>query len=74
MENPEGSLARRPYMRSAVREQVVRQVWVDYCAYGRKDTKPTHIWTSVWSWVPKESTGDGRTGVQAWEPESAMRW
>ena len=38
MKNPEGntSLARRPYMRSAVREQVVMQVRVDsldYCAY-----------------------------------------
>jgi hypothetical protein len=60
MENPEGSLARRPYMRRAVKGRVVRQVRVDYCAYGRKDMKPTHIWTSMWSWVPKGSTGDGR--------------
>ena len=57
--DPEGSLARRPCMRRAVKEQVVRQVRVDYCAYGRKDMKPTHMWTSVWSWVPKGTTGDG---------------
>lgn len=60
MENPEGSLARRPYMRAMVGEHVVRQARVDYCAYGRKDMKPTHIWTSVWSWVPRGTTGDGR--------------
>ena len=60
MENPEGSVVRRPYMRRAVKEQVVRQVRVDYCAYGRKDMKPTHIWTSVWSWVPKGTKGGGR--------------
>ena len=60
MENPEGSLARRPYMMKMVRELVVRQARVDYCAYGRKDMKPTHIWTSVWSWVQRGTTGDGR--------------
>ena len=47
-------------MRAMVGEHVVRQARVDYCAYGRRDMKPTHIWTSVWSWVPRGTTGDGR--------------
>ena len=58
--NPEGSLAHRPYMRAMVREHVVRQARVDYCAYDRRDMKPTHIWTSAWSWVQRGTTGDGR--------------
>jgi hypothetical protein len=60
MENPEGSLACRPYMRAMVGEHVMRQARVDYCAYNRRDMKPTHIWTSVWSWVQRGTIGDGR--------------
>ena len=56
MENPVGSLVRRPYMRAV--DRYLRQV--DYCAYGRDDMKPTNIWTSVSGWNPKGTTGNGK--------------
>ena len=62
MENPVGSLWRRPYMRrwEAQGEVVRRQV--DYCAYGHMYMKPTHIWTNMKKWKPKgeQQGGNGR--------------
>jgi hypothetical protein len=63
MENPVGSLAKRPFMIAADWLQAVKRFTVTYCAYGYKYMKPTHIWTSMWdgdtAWKPKGSTGDG---------------
>ena len=56
LENPVGSLVRRPYMRAM--DGYIRQV--DYCAYGRDDMKPTNIWTSVSGWNPVGTTGTGK--------------
>jgi len=67
MENPVGSLARRPYMRRWVREWwgdwrwVVRKE-VHYCAFEHFYHKPTHIWTNMIHWVPTGSTEDGLCG------------
>ena len=57
MENPVGSLARRPYYRKVAEREGVRVVEVHYCAYGRRDQKPTHILTAGSSWEPE--CGDG---------------
>ena len=59
MENPVGSLWRRPYMRQwEMSREVVRQQ-VDYCAYGHLYMKPTHIWTNMRGWVLTGLTGTG---------------
>ena len=63
MENPVGSLARRDYMQPQALEalggQLVNET-VDYCAYGREDMKPTHLWTTLAHWRPVGVSGDGR--------------
>ena len=59
MENPVGSLWRRPDMRQwEMSREVVRQQ-VDYCAYGHMYMKPTHIWTNMKGWVLTGLTGTG---------------
>lgn len=55
LENPVGSLIRRPYMKPWARLVVL----VDYCTYGRRDQKPTHVWTTLGCWVPRGSTSTG---------------
>ena len=60
MENPEGSLQRRPYMRRQSQGVQLVMRLVHYCAFGRQDMKPTNVWTCVLSWVPVGTTGDGR--------------
>ena len=49
MENPEGGLCRRLYMRGWERweEDKVRRVEVHYCAYEHHYHKPTHLWTNL---------------------------
>ena len=56
LENPQGSLCKRPYMKTLARRCNHRLV--HYCAYGRRDQKPTHLWTNA-RWVPKGATGSG---------------
>jgi hypothetical protein len=60
LENPVGSLERRPYMAqySEGLDSVVRTV--HYCAYGRPYKKPTRIWTNMMWWVPMGRTGQGQ--------------
>ena len=60
LENPVGSLERRPYMEQylAGLESVMQTV--HYCAYGRTYKKPTRIWTNMVWWVPMGRTGWGQ--------------
>ena len=57
MENPVGSLARRPYYRKAQSLGGVRLREVHYCVYGRGDQKPTHILTGGSTWEPRRGVG-----------------
>ena len=59
MENPVGSLWRRPYMRQWEEPGMVKRHEVHYCAYDHFYHKPTHIWTNM-EWAPQGSTGTGR--------------
>ena len=56
LENPQGLLCKRPYMQALTKQCNHRLV--HYCAYGRMDQKPTHLWTNA-QWVPKGTTGSG---------------
>ena len=58
MENPVGSLWRRPYMKLWEETGMVTRHEVHYCAYDHFYHKPTHIWTNM-EWTPKGSTGTG---------------
>ena len=60
MENPVGSLRKRPYMRQWVKSQQVVQREVDYCAYDHYYMKTTNIWTNMHEWVQVGQTGTGR--------------
>ena len=60
MENPVGSLWRRPYMRQWEQSGRVVRRQVDYCAFGHMYMKPTHIWTNMKRWRPQGTTGDGK--------------
>ena len=75
-ENPQASLRRRPYMQISAWPrvlEVVRQT-VDLCAFGHYYRKGTDLWTSLTSWEPKGTTGNGRCqhlcGQGATDPES----
>ena len=59
MENPVGSLVRRPYMKKLLKGHKYKLERVDYCAYGRLDKKPTHVWTSLVQWQPRGTTTTG---------------
>ena len=60
LENPMGSLERRPYMvRFCETQNVVRRD-LDYCSYGRPYRKSTRIWTNARQWVPSGRSGNGR--------------
>lgn len=60
MENPVGSLWKRPYMVDWESWGTVRRHEVHYCAYKHWYHKPTHIWTNMLAWVPKGTTGTGQ--------------
>ena len=62
MENPVGSLCRRPYMRQWLESKMVKLEEVHYCAYDHIYHKPTHIWTTMKHWVKKGRTGTGKCG------------
>ena len=58
IENPVGSLQRRPYMASVAK-------WihdVHYCVYGGYTWKHTNIWTNNVKWVPKGTRGGDGEG------------
>lgn len=62
LENPVGSLARRPFMCTGRLGPAVVRQRVDYCAFGRRDKKPTHLWTTLTKWSPKGRSGNGCCG------------
>jgi len=45
-ENPVGLLSEMPMMRQIIQKLSMRRVKVHYCAFGRKDKKPTNLWTN----------------------------
>jgi hypothetical protein len=47
IENPVGLLSKMPLMKMVVDELGLYRTTVHYCALGRHDKKPTHIWTNV---------------------------
>lgn len=47
IENPVGLLYKMPLMAELERTLGLHRVQVDYCAFGRCDKKPTHLWTNV---------------------------
>ena len=49
----------RPYMSLSQWKGAVRHT-IDYCAYGAVVQKATDIWTSLVTWTPKGTAGDGR--------------
>ena len=59
MENPVGSLCRRPYMVRWEESKMVKKEEVHYCAYDHVYHKPTHIWTTMKRWKKKGRTGTG---------------
>ena len=59
MENPVGSLVRRPYMVEWEKVEWLTRHTVHYCAYGHFYHKPTHIWTNMGGWVQKGLTSTG---------------
>ena len=80
LENPVGSLARRPYMGEWVKmtegwEMPVRRREVHYCAYAHMYHKPTHIWTNLF-WEPKGETGTGKCDRKCWcgERGTSGKW
>ena len=52
IENPVGLLSKMPLMNYLVEELGLYRTTVDYCALGRDDKKPTHIWTNVRACIP----------------------
>ena len=62
MENPVGSLWRRPYMTKWVKKRWVVRATVHYCAFGHFYHKPTHLWTNMGRWAPGGATGTGLCG------------
>ena len=73
MENPVGSLAKRPFMRTASWLLAVTRTTVMYCAYGYRYMKPTHLWTSLNNWKPCGITGDGKCGGRCGNGERHQR-
>ena len=59
-ENPQGSLAKRPYMQPDAWPDVgdMYSHAIDLCAFGLLRKKPTHLWTSL----PQRPRGDTGTG------------
>ena len=59
VENPVGSLRKRPYMLGERMEKEFTRTTVDYCAFGKPYRKSTDIWTTF-DWMPNGCTGSGR--------------
>jgi len=47
IENPVGLMSKMPLMKELIDSMGLYQTSVDYCAFGRFDKKPTHLWTNV---------------------------
>lgn len=47
IENPVGLLSKMPLMQEMVQKFKLKMCTVHYCAFGRDDKKPTHLWTNV---------------------------
>jgi site-specific DNA-cytosine methylase len=47
IENPRGLLQSMPLMKELESSMELQKVEVHYCAFGRGDQKPTHLWTNV---------------------------
>ena len=59
LENPIGSLEKRPYMQLAHAMCKATQMrTVHYCAYGKPYKKPTRLWTNL-RWQPHGNSGNG---------------
>ena len=69
VENPVGSLDKRPFMQLANWLQTVVRHTVMYCAYGYRYMKPTHIWTTLRNWRPEGITGNGKCGGKCGQGE-----
>ena len=61
IENPVGCLACRPYMQEAQWPDEITYCLkrVDWCAFGDMKKKPTNLWTSLRSFRPNGTTGNG---------------
>ena len=46
IENPRGYLTKMPMMKEFKEAMGLQQALVNYCAFGRQDLKPTHLWTN----------------------------
>jgi len=46
IENPRGKLQHMPLMQECVRHFNLQKVLITYCAFGRDEKKPTHLWTN----------------------------
>jgi hypothetical protein len=73
MENPVGSLAKRPFMRTASWLLAMTRTIVMYCAYGYRYMKPTHLWTSLSNWKLCGITRDGKCGGRCGNGERHQR-
>jgi hypothetical protein len=62
MENPVGSLRKRPFMRTEEWLDLtdLKPKTVDYCAYGAEVRKSRNIRTTIKGWEPRGNTGNGR--------------
>lgn len=47
IENPVGLLQKMPLMKDFIKSFGLHTTTVHYCAFGRDDKKPTHLWTNV---------------------------
>lgn len=47
IENPVGLLSKMSLMKELEKVLGLYRCTVDYCAFGRSDKKPTHLWTNV---------------------------
>jgi hypothetical protein len=59
LENPVGSLGRRPFMQNVDWLGCTKRFKIDYCSYGYTYKKPTFIWTTLTEWEPTGQTGSG---------------
>ena len=64
VENPRAQMELRPVMRAVVKAGTVVKKVVNYCVYGHLYNKPTTLWTTVRTWVPRGSSGDGRCSAR----------
>ena len=60
LENPRGSLGKRPYMQPSELPAGFKKDTVDQCTFGRDYQKTTDIWNDDSQWSPIGITGDGR--------------